>query len=88
MKSPEAISIGWFLFCFREGLVLPQESEDRVRLLKEDPELYVRTLTHDELVRVVDGVARSGPLSEEGVAELLDERYPVVRPEWIPEELW
>jgi len=64
------------------------EAEDRVELLRRDPSAYVRSLTHDELVRVVEGVGRSGPLSDEDVEELLDERYPVVKPEWIPEELW
>ena len=75
-------------FSFLGEVFVPQESEDRVRLLKDDPEAYVRSLTHDELVRVVEGVARSGPLSEEDVVKLLDERYPIVRPEWIPEDQW
>lgn len=70
------------------GLRVSCSSEERIQLLKDDPELYVKSLTHEELVRVVEGVARSGPLSEHDVDRLLDERYPVVSPEFMPEEKW
>ena len=87
-KGRRPFSIGQKFFVFGRGLGLPQESGDRVRLLKDDPAAYVRSLTHEELVRVVEGVARSGPLSEHDVDRLLDERYPVVSPEFMPEEKW
>ena len=73
--------MGRFSFLRRGG-------RDRVEWIRDDSMGFVRSLSSEELLLVVDGAARSGPLSELEVDELLDERYPIVRPEWIPEELW
>ena len=61
---------------------------ERRKLLAKDSTQYIRSMDHFELVKVLEGCGRSGGLSQESVDELLDERYPLVRPEWIPEEMW
>ena len=67
---------------------MDSDRSERRRLLATDSTAYIRSMSRFELVKVLEGCGRSGGLGEEDVAELLDERYPLVRPEWIPEELW
>lgn len=69
--------------CF---LSLPDDREERLELLRTDSTAYIRRMGRFELLKVVEGLMRSGPLSEHDVDELLDERYPIVAPEFIPDE--
>ena len=55
--------------------------------MRRSSDEYISRMGEFEVRKIIEGVARSGGLSELEVEELLDERYPVVSPEWIPKEL-
>ena len=65
---------------------LPEDRDERVRILRRSSDEYISRMGEFEVRKIIEGIARSGGLSELEVEELLDEKYPVVAPEWIPKE--